>query len=184
MIEATKNGLVDMMKILIEAKISLTLRPGYFDSLVQLAVAQGHTAAVETLLAQMAPRCRSYFYLEKAHNTAAEHGDLPMLKLLLGHPKCRAFPYERKYVNCALRLATTKGHYLYVNELLNAGASVTTDLDGDSLLMIATRNGHLNLVELLLQRGALKVDHQQEKCDQLKHHVEQRRQVRLRRHFM
>ena len=87
---------------------------------------------------------------------AARYGDDALIKLLLEH---EAEPnYKNKYGDTALRVAVEYNHPAVVAALLEGGADVNTQdvhLRGKpTMLMLAATNGHAEIVELLLKKGA------------------------------
>ena len=61
----------------------------------------------------------------------------------------------------ALMIAASKGHLLFVRELLNHGAEVNAqDLDNWTALLNATKAGFMDIVELLVENGA-EIEHRE-----------------------
>ena len=123
------------------------------------AVAGGDLAALETALADGRDD------LDQAMRAAAEKGRCDMIRLLLDHgveADARSVGWARTALFAAANPMTSDGQeqpgYCHTDAaimLLDAGADVNhSDIDGYTPLIDAALGGHLQMLRLLLRRGA------------------------------
>lgn len=138
---------------------------GQFGTPLQAACAEGYTAAFERLLLWKADVTVRGGQFGNALNAAAYHGRADMVRAILEiiPPEYSAGPEKHE----AMRMAAGRGRREVVNLLLDQGTEVgPLDLSypfrqqfGESEsfatpLHAAANNGHLDVVKLLLERGA------------------------------
>ena len=121
-------------------------------SLLMIAAGNGSERLLETLLRNKANILKKNKYGDSAITLAALRGHLPILRRLIEHGGA-----ER--INDpgwgALHYASFAGHADTVRYLVSMKASLNARApNGQTALMLATRNGHIEVVRLLLDAGA------------------------------
>ncbi|CAM9281706.1 unnamed protein product [Chrysoparadoxa australica] len=115
---------------------------------------RGHTTCMAALLDAGADINGSMAYGCTALFVAAQKGHLDALQLLLQRG-ADVHKQSNDDEISALRVACTMGHAMCVAALLDAGADYnTSDKKGGRALHVASMHGHLDVMEILLKRGA------------------------------
>ena len=135
---AAMGGHVGMLEFLMELGLDINYSGGFEDSPIHLAVKNGHAGAADLLLSKGAhvDTCTLSNFMKHA----AKSNDVKMLEVLLKHG---APINERGYRN-PLIAAVKAGHVDATLFLLKRGAPI------ESALCVAAENGHLRIMELLL----------------------------------
>ncbi|WP_257264132.1 ankyrin repeat domain-containing protein [Endozoicomonas sp. ONNA2] len=118
---------------------------------LQIAVANGHHAMAETLLANKAGTEIRDLCGETALLRAVDNGHHAIVKSLLTYG---ANPNIKKiFEQTVLQLAAAKGHHTIVETLLAYGADPNIkDMSGRTALQFAIANGHLDICKTLLPK--------------------------------
>ena len=156
---AVEKGYYDVVKLLIDEKADVNVVVfvnNQFKTPLLIAARQGHKAIAQLLLEHgaLAEYPEDMFALTKPRLTpleeAATFGHLEIIDLLVPH-----------YVNVdhgrygALHSAVSHSQYAAVECLLRLGADIeSTNAKGRTVLLEATRNGDIEIVQLLLAHGA------------------------------
>ena len=147
---ASSEGYLEIVDLLIKsgAEASATMPSG--STPVHLAAYNGHVKVLELLIEAGADTTVLDLYGYSPLHEAAEEGKLEVAKLLLGPSKCRMETQDCTG-RTALFVAAARGHLQFVRWLLAQNASIKLrDRWGSSPLSAAVRNGHAEVVELLL----------------------------------
>jgi ankyrin repeat protein len=140
-----------LSKFLESGTVSPDIVDGEGNSLLILAVREGHTEAAMAVLRfhpRLDYRNRSG---DSALMLAASRGDMKLLDLLLGNG-AKTDPPGDKIAWTALHYAAFEGRLPAVERLLTAGADINALTPNLSdALMLAARNGHTGIVRRLLK---------------------------------
>ncbi|MDR2208013.1 MAG: ankyrin repeat domain-containing protein [Azoarcus sp.] len=140
-----------LSKLLESGKVSPNVADGEGNSLLILAVREGHTDAVKTLLRFRPKLDHSNRNGDSALMLAASRDDMTLLDLLLANG-AKTNPPGNKNAWAALHYASFEGVLPAVERLLAAGANINALTPNLSdALMLAARNGHTDVVRRLLK---------------------------------
>jgi hypothetical protein len=120
---------------------------------LMMAVLEGDTASVKTLLNEGADVNEKDVYGKTALMKASEKGDIATVKTLLD--RGADVNVKTDQGGTALLAASYGGHSVVMQTLLNKGGKVNAkDIFGTTALMAAARYGHMETVQVLLKAGA------------------------------
>lgn len=150
--EAAQKGKVEEVKRLLSQGASPTA-PGDYEPVLHEAAAAGHLGVVRALLDAGAPASLASKYGYTPLHRAAEDGRTDVVRLLLARG---ASVDQTAQHMTALTKASEKGREDSVRLLLEHGASVDPPADFEFNLPLAraAREGHAEICQLLLDRGA------------------------------
>lgn len=148
--KAAENGDEPLVKLLLEHRATIE-RPSINSTTPLMQAAnRGHSSVVKLLLQRGASVNQTTDVKETALSYAARWGHVETLEVLLS---AGAIILASGRYN-PLVVASREGHPAAARRLLEAGADVNYEYDGETALSGAARQGHAEVVTLLLERGA------------------------------
>ncbi|XP_076444536.1 LOW QUALITY PROTEIN: uncharacterized protein LOC143282697 [Babylonia areolata] len=158
--QASLMGSTDVIKLLVEAGASSDLRDNKGMVALHYATWQGRPEPVQALLLKQPPVNEQALNGETPLHLACQHGHIHVVKLLLSH---HADPTIcNKDLKTPLDLACEFGRCRVVEQLLKSNLceklledSPTDTLDNSrtTCLHLAAKNGHSDIIRLLIQNG-------------------------------
>ncbi|RDW77997.1 hypothetical protein BP5796_05849 [Coleophoma crateriformis] len=119
-----------------------------------LAASRGHVHVSSMLLQERMVLKSTYQAWSKILQSGVTTGNVQLVELLLGHEDSQSEDTRLKSKNFALSLATELGFKDIVARLLDQGANPNESTLKPSPLYLAADNNYLDVVELLLAKGA------------------------------
>jgi ankyrin repeat domain-containing protein 17 len=155
LMEACMDGHTEVAKLLLDHGAQVNMPADSFESPLTLAACGGHSELANLLIEHGADLKERNDEGYTPLMEASREGHVEMVTLLLSHDP------EEKFINAiteetqesALTLACCGGSFEVAKILIEAGADV--NLGASTPLMEASQEGHIELVQLLLQSNAL-----------------------------